>query len=256
MSALGAVAVSALSPYRIDATLVLLASFLPGYLYDKFSKKHWWSNAFLSAWATLMVLTGGLYAGTLNIFTMLIAVAVGIQIFVQVIEGDLKDIEAPEQTLAERLGVKVVEIEGTAYSMESVDGRAKSACSNVCEIVEYTRRFNFTVYGLKLLEALILIAFVELTYNAEGMYGAIYYTLALVALIVFMTTVSLFLTYTFDRDEIKQKSSVHELASIVFLGLAVVGLDLNSAVLIILAPIIWYLVVNHLLHSSALNPDI
>lgn len=237
-SLLTAIAISFL--LSVLATATLIASVIPGYLYDKYSKKHWWSNIYLSVWAALMVLTGGLYAGSINLFTGLIAVAIAIQILVQVVQGDLKDIKGPENTLAERLGVKVKE-----------------------GVVTYTKKFTWLVYGLKFLEASILIFIAVLITQNNTVFPvtfynilAGYYILLIAIGVIFVTTAIMFLVHYYDRDEIKQKSSVHELVSIMFLGTALAPFDIYSALLVGLAPILWYVAVNHLIHSSALNPDI
>lgn len=253
ISALLAVSVSAISLYPIEATLVLLISFVPGYMYDKWSKAHWWSNIYLSMWAALMVLAGSMYYGDPNLYTYLVAVAVGIQIFVQVIEGDLKDIKGSERTFAERLGVNV----DTAVSATfDTDKDKTNIQTRSCEIVNYTRKFTSTVYGLKFLEVALLFYIALSTANlGYGRVGA-YFTLMVVVAVAFMTSVSMFLVYCFDRDEIKKKSSIHELTSIVLLGVSVAWLDSYGAILVAIAPIIWYLTVNFVIHSGSLNPDI
>lgn len=262
-TALVAVAISALTPYPIEATGVLLLSFIPGYMYDKFSKQHWWSNIYLSVWAALMVLAGALYAGTPNTYTTLLAVAVGIQIFVQVIQGDLKDLHGDENTLAGALGVSTKVVEGRKFD----PGREKMPASirggSMCKVTSYSRRFTSLVYGLKGLEGLILgyLAVVLIQSPARFPYSADmavtpYLTIFMLVGIAFITSVSMFMVYCYDRDEIKKKSSIHELTSIVLLGITVAPLDIYGAILIGLGPIVWYATVNHLIHSDALNPDI
>lgn len=230
-AAILAIVVSTLTPYRVEATVVLAISFIPGYLYDKYSKEHWWSNIYLSAWVLLMVLTGGLYAGSINSFTGLIAAAVAIQILVQVVQGDLKDIKGPENTLVEKLGVKVEE-----------------------DVIVYTKKFTWLVYGLKLLEASILV-FIALVIVDESIIFPMLILMIVIG-VIFMTTVSMFLVNSYDRDKIKQKSSIHEIVSIVFLAVAVSPLSVVSSILIGVAPIIWYIGVNKIIHSGTLNPDI
>lgn len=260
ISALTAVGISALYTMssNIEATLVLLATFIPGYMYDKWSKTHWWSNFYLSAWAALMVLAGSLYAGVPTIYTAGIMIAIAIQIFVQVIQGDLKDLEGPEASLSKRLGVRVDTFETSIYDATNATKKSEKQ-----GIIRYPLIFTALVIISKIVEASVL-SFIAI-YSVENtsysvftqpiLVGVYYISLAVTG-ILFMTTISMCMLYHFDRDELKQKASVHELLSIVFLGLVALSLDLYGALLVGLAPILWYLAVNHVIHSDALNPDI
>jgi len=251
-----AVAISALSPYPIMATVVLIASFLPGYAYNKWSKQHWWSGGYLSVWASLMVVSGAIHAGVPNYLTTAAAVAVGIQIFVQVLEGDLKDMDGPENTLVSVLGVKVDKMKGTLYDSEMGGLREHNGGSSKCDVIKYTKKFTFGIYFIKGVEIALLTFIVSQTTSLTGDLMLEYLALFMFSAIAFFYTLSLLMVYAHDRDEIKQKSSVHELTSIVVLGVSVMGLHTSGALLIILAPITWYLCVNHTIHSNALNPDI
>lgn len=256
VTAILAVMVSTLTSYSIKATIVLLFSFLPGYMYDKFSKKHWWSNFYLAIWAISMVIAGAIYAGGINGYTILIAMAVGIQIFVQVIEGDLKDIKGSENTFAEKLGVEVDTVEVDLY--QSTDDRIlqKIFDRERSDLIYYPNDFTFLVYGLKFIETMILISVAYLAVYDSSIYSSLYFALLLLIAAIFLGTVSMLLVYVFDRSELKKKASLHELTSIAFLGISVVGFDVYGGMLIAIAPIIWYLTVNHIVHSEMLNPDI
>jgi hypothetical protein len=230
-------------------TTILLCSFVPGFAYDKFSKKHWWANGYLSAWAVLMVLAGATYAGYPTRYTVIIAAAIGIQIFVQVIQGDLKDISGEESTFAGACGVKKSSVRTDLLNI-------KPENSSIMEIMSYSKLFTGTVYTLKFIEAMLIFLLVILTIdNFENM-AHIWAASAFIVGIMFMATTSMFLVYMYDRDTIKKNSSIHELTSVLLLGLAVVGLDLSGAILIMFAPIAWYLLSNVVLNVSALNPDI
>lgn len=259
-----AIAISVLTPYPTEASLVLLASFIPGYMYNKYSKTHPWSNIYLSGWAFLMVLTGGMYAGSINILTTLIAVAVSIQIFVQVIEGDMKDIEGPEKTFAEMLGVEIKQMglyedmEFSTLSSETDVTSSKETC-----VVKYTKPFTIAVYSLKIIEVVILLYVARIwtannslliPYTPDKYY--VYYTILLLLVVAFFTTLSRWMVYCYNRADIKKKSGLHELTSIVLLGAVVFPLSPYSAVIIGILPVLWYIVLNYIVHSGALNPDI
>lgn len=251
-----AVAVSALFDSQPIATVVLIASFLPGYMYNKKSKTHWWSNIYLSIWASLMVLAGALHAGVPTQYTIAISVALGIQIFVQVVQGDLKDINGEENTFAEQMGVHTKHITSPLSSPPSSGEEQLPWNTGSCDVVEYTFAFATWVYLVKIIEALLLVYVATATVPFSVSMSLEYYFAFMLVGIGFFYTVSLFLVYQFDREDIKKRSSLHELTSIVFLGMSVMGLHLEGGILILAAPIVWYLSVNYIINTGALNPDV
>lgn len=214
--------------------LLLLMSFAAGTFYNIYSKRHWWSNAYLSIWVLLLTLSGAAFAGSFSIFTWAIGGALAIQIFVQVIEGDMKDILGPEHTMAERMGVR---------------------CSSD-NIMCYPSMFRKTINILKMIElglvGYIVYANIDVTNRMDIAVLAILSIFAC----IFIATTTYYLTARMDRDKIKKRSSIHELASVMMLGISSYWLDYNSAIFIALAPVVWYVLVNKMLHSGAMNPDI
>lgn len=244
------VVVSAISPYPIEATLMLGLAVVPGHMYNKFSKTHWWSNVYLSCWAIMMVFAGALYAGSVNNITILLAVAIGIQIFVQVIEGDLKDIVGDEHSICRKMGVSTE----SAHSFFS--GSDMSKDSKPRKIIKYTRKFPILVYGLKTLEIATLGSIVFLTTNSLLSLDQWYLILYFIMLIVFISTMSMVMVYLYDRTRIKKLSSLHEISSIILIGLTVYPMNPHGGLLVAIAPVLWYFLSNTILHSSPLNPDI
>lgn len=251
--AIGLIAVSGANIYSV---LTLAISFVPGYAYDKFSKEHWWSNGYLSAWSILMVLTGALYAGKPTIYTGLIAVAVGIQIFVQVIQGDLKDLRGSECTFAGVCGVNLTDVANQSIIPSGKNGNSVTMNKSDSNFVSYSKTFISIVYGMKFLEVAVILMVVAMTLEVTTIASKLWATIALIVGVIFIGTASAFLVYVYDRDTIKKKSSTHELVSILLLGLGVFELDPRGALIIIFVPIIWYVGTNFVLHSSALNPDV
>jgi len=248
--------VSAASPYPLTATLVLCAAVVPGYLYNQYSKEHWWSNFYLAIWAGLMVLAGALFAGQPTVITWLLCAAISIQIFVQVVEGDLKDINGEEITLCEKFGVRLKKPSAYINDEGSIDRLPETSDIGDRGVLTYTYKFVSMIYGLKAIElgSLMAIAYVVSTSNLTmtSLYLGIYFTMS----IVFITSLSMVLAYVFDRSYIKKVASIHELSSIVLIGLTLVPLDPRGGVLVVIAPIAWYIIVNQTLHSGILNPDI
>lgn len=215
-------------------TILLLTSFIAGEAYNTFSKRHWWSNLYLSAWALLLSFAGAAYAGGFSIYTVALGLALSIQIFVQVIQGDMKDINSPEVTMAERAGV-------------------------VCDsdnVMKYPSAFRKGINVLKAIEGALVYYVVITNINTGNTLDMVIFTLFALASAIFISTSTFYMTATLDRDKIKRRSSIHELSAILMIGISSYWLDYASAIVIALAPIVWYALFNKLLHSGTLNPDI
>jgi len=213
--------------------VLLLMSFIAGLFYNNYSKVHWWSNIYLSGWVLLLTFSGAAFAGSFNMYTWILGIALSIQIFVQVIEGDLKDILGPEKTMANHIGV---ECDGT--------------------VMDYPPMFRKGINVIKMVELGLLgyIVYDNISL-ANGQDILVLGGFTLVAS-VFLMTATFYLTGTLDRDKIKKRSSVHELSSVVMFGITAYWLDNSSAILIALAPVVWYLMINKMLYKESLNPDV
>lgn len=213
--------------------ILMLFSFIAGTMYNTYSKRHWWSNVYLSAWVLLLTFSGAAFAGSISIYTWLIGIALSIQIFVQVIEGDLKDIKGPEKTMAERAGVH-------CYG----------------EVIKYPLWFRNGINILKMAELTLLGYVVYDNMQFSLLTDLVALTAFTIVASVFMATTTYYLTKKLDRDKIKKRSSIHELSSIIMFGITIYWLDNSSSILIALAPVVWYLLINKLMYSSSTNPDI
>jgi len=213
--------------------ILMLFSFIAGTMYNIYSKQHWWSNVYLSAWVLLLTFSGAAFAGSFSIYTLFIGIALSIQIFVQVIEGDLKDIKGPENTMAERAGVK-------CYG----------------EVIEYPLWFRNSINILKMVELSLLGYIVYDNLQFSLLSDLVALTAFTIIASIFIATTTLYLTKKLDRDEIKKRSSIHELSSIIMFGITIYWLDNSSSILIALAPVVWYILINKLMYSSSTNPDI
>lgn len=215
--------------------ILLIMSFAAGLAYNFYSKKHWWSNLYLSAWVVLVALSGAAYAGQFSTYTWIVGLALAIQIFVQVIEGDMKDLLGPEDTFAGHMGV---------------------SCEGEDKAVKYPNFFRRGVTGLKLIELALLSFMVYELFNQSSLVDYVVLVGFITFAGIFVATSTFYFTGRFDRDKIKKRSSVHELSSILMIGVSTYWLHQNAAILIASMPVIWYVVFNKVLHSSSLNPDI
>jgi len=210
-----------------------------GYLYNKKSKEQWYSPAYLSVWAFSLVMLGAYHAGLPNTATVILALVLSIQIFVQVAEGDMKDIQGPENTFIEKLGVKY---QDSLY--------IPSRSIYIIKIIKY-------VEGMLLL---ILASYAIINLNSYILMSVwlfiICAVIAIAAFAVFMLTSTLWLNDNFDRNQIKKLASVHEITSIIFIGTCLMPYNLIGGILVALAPPTWYVLVNKMLYANPLSPDI
>lgn len=250
------VLISLVSPFSPRGTLVLVLSVIPAYLYDKYSKTHWWSNIYLSTWAGMMVFSGALHAGTPNIITAALIGVISIQIFVQVMQGDLKDLTGDEESVCRTLGVDLKS--SNHYINDKVDIGLDHDQFNIDQggVITYTKKFVGLVYSMKAIEISLLLFVVYTFIDDITGYTAVFSALYFLTFISFVTSLSMFMVWVYNRDYIKKYSSLHELSAIVLVGLTVSTIDPRSGVVIAVAPVVWYIVVNQLLHSGALNPDV
>lgn len=249
------IVVSVLSGYSVAGSMVLILSVVPAVMYNKYSKAHWWSNVYLSIWAMMMVISGALHAGTPNVISYALAIAIGIQIFVQVIEGDMKDIAGSENSICDALDVKLKSTHEYVKSKDKLSFDAIESAKSV-DIVSYTKRFTGLVYGLKAIELVILLyitsSFASMSMAMIRPYVLLYFIIS----IVFITSISMVTVYVYDRSRIKRMSSLHELSAIMLIGATVYPIQQSGGLLIAIAPILWYIGVNKIIHSGPLNPDI
>jgi len=215
--------------------IALVLSFAHGYIYNVRSKKDWYSNVYLSAWVFLVVVAGALSAGNFQGSILVVGGILSIQIFVQVIEGDLKDISGPENTFAEHFGVSVDKDSGN---------------------VKYPPTFVVALVFWKGIEAIMILWLILQTNSLSGILDILQVVLYMSVSFAFIYTLNGWLVGKLDRNKIKEESSKHEIVSILLLGVGLMGFDIYGSVLVGLIPIVWYLVVNSIIHRKALNPDI
>lgn len=204
---------------------------ITGYIYNKFSKQIWYSNFVLSAWAFAMTFIGASIAGAVTIYTFSFAVLLSAQIFVQVIQGDLKDINGSEETLAEKLGVEVNE-----------------------QAISYSWKFNFVLYLFKFIIQLPLAVAIFWSNLVSPHGGGV--VIFSVFTLLFIATAIRWPINELDRGKIKERSAQHEIISMAFIAWTIYPVSASVAVFMCLAPPVWYGFVNRIIYDNVLNPSI
>lgn len=229
----------------IKSVSLLLSSTILGLYYNIYSKENIISEVALSGWGFLVVMLGSSIANETivgNNITLILATIISIQLFVQIQEGSIKDIKGPETTFAERLGVSYGEYE------------------NGVPKINYTKKFKSVIYSLKGVEISLIWLLSLLTLNSE-------FNGVILTWIVIMAGLSILFFFSLDgwmysvlndpgRNKIKRMASIHEISSIILIGVGLMWLDQNAALLIIICPPLWYILVNRVIHKGSLNPDI
>lgn len=251
-----AILLSLISGFNAVGTAVLALSAIPAYAYNKYSKTHWWSNIYLSTWASMMVIVGSLYAGTPTNITWVVVGIIAIQIFVQVMEGDLKDLTGAESSVCRTLGVSVAATHKYVDNQTDIDIPSRDPVIGENTVVTYTNKFVLLVYAIKFTQLGLLMSIPYSIWQDGTMFSALYTVMFFLSVIIFITSLSAFMVLVYDREKIKKYSSIHELTNIALIGLALYPLHEYSGVLIIVAPITWFIITNKLIHSGSLNPDV
>jgi len=220
----------------VVATITLGISTLFGFLYNKTSKDKYYSGVFLSLWSGLLTLSGALALGSLNIWTIVFAIAISLHAITHIIEGDIKDITGPEQTLIGEFG---------AY-MKLVEPK-----------VSYPKDLKAIIYGLDLFYGLLL--FVPLYFRTNGIpqyASALLFLIGANIILVMLALMRNVLHANFERDSLKQLFSAHEILSVALISLSALLFDIWVAAGIVIFVPVWYIGVNKLIYSEALNPSI
>ena len=175
---------------------------------------------------------GPVIAGGYTKVTLLLFGAFVIHGFYQVQEGHMKDLVEDENNILQRLGLDV----------------------NPDRSVSYPKWFTGATLSLKLLE-FSLISYAVLIINPANLQTVIGPLLSVLGLIYLVST-SMWLMPVFDRDAIVKWITIHELASIVTILIAVYSLDTAYVAFFIVATPLWLIVTNYFIHDDILSPDI
>lgn len=219
----------------IVPVLLYCLSLLFGESYNRLSKDSPYAGLFLSVWALLLVLIGASTGATPTLATALLGLVFFIQILVQVMEGDLKDISGPENTLIERIGAK--------YDAET-------------DKVKFENSFVVILYGMKSVELFAILWVVQMDTVSGWEYDIVLWSTMLLVTVSFLKTLGSAFFSGGDRDDIKKRASYHELTSIAAIGVALLSINVLAGLVAIAFPIVWYVSANKILYNDALNPDI
>lgn len=108
-----------------------------GLVYNIRSKSDWFSSLYLFIWGITITMTGALYHGSINDLTLMAAFAVGVQMFVFTVLGDIKDINADEPSIPHNLG------------------KARKTSSNIISMIDV--RKAIVIYSVVSTSAIILL---------------------------------------------------------------------------------------------------
>jgi hypothetical protein len=220
--------------------MILAVSYLFGYAYNNRSKVDWWSNLYFGLWGFTLVYAGAEPFGEYTATTFVLATAMGIYLFVGVIQGDLKDLDGPENTFSEHFGVE----------LKSVDTDISPTR------IAYSTGFLAMLASLKVIELVMLIAGYSFL-SADPLSLTNFNSIAiLIGAIPFLLTVQGYVILEYDRAKIKRRYGLHVLVAFVLYGLAIIPASYTLGVFVALVPGLWFILFNKILHSNVLDPDI
>ncbi|MEA3558840.1 MAG: UbiA family prenyltransferase [Candidatus Thermoplasmatota archaeon] len=222
---------------------LLLAATISGTIYDLWGKRFPLSDIFVSGWMVFMVLAAGsTVEGSISMDTAVWAAAAlgGLHIlFNNSVEGGLKDAEGDRRSGARTLAV----ILGVRWKGDRASVTAP-----------------FILWGL-FLRSLFVICAMVFTYliamsHAWGAWVVV--TVGVWGSILFAHSM-LFLRagYKTSRKELIRTFSIHEVLSL-GLSLLVVApaAGVLPAVLVMVLPLVWFIVMNHLMYETSMVPKV
>lgn len=220
--------------------IMLVSSYLFGYAYNDRSKVDWWSNLNFGLWGSTLVIAGAAPFGEYTTTTLLLATAMGIYSFVGVIQGDLKDLDGPENTFTEHLGVRLTMADTGILSTRIV----------------YSRTFLATLASLKVTElSMLIVAYLLLSTDPLSLVNLNSIAMV-VAAVLFLSTVYGYVLSEYDRAKIKRRYGLHVLVGFILYGLVITPASQTLGLFVALVPGLWFVLFNKILHSNVLDPDI
>lgn len=224
----------------LPIVLFIIALFL-GTLYDIYGKKILGSDFVLAGGFFFLCLTG---ASTTSISFSPLVYLVGLLYFFQIVfnnavEGGLKDIDhdalGGAKTLATRAGVRV--------------------CKGM---LQTTTTFSIFAYSVRLIFFGLLVVLgmqPELAFWGGNIF--LQFLTVLLGLIVVITVYLFIRNRHFNRGQLKRLFSIHEMASYFLLLIVLSPLfGLKVALILIIIPTCWYLVLNIVLYGKLLQPQV
>lgn len=111
IATLGGSLLVAASTFNFGSLAVFVICFVIGGLYNYRNKETEKAFLFLAEWGIFIVLVGSIYAGEVNITSIVMALLLSVHMMWMTIEGNLKDVGNGEASLAKRYGCTVKEAE-------------------------------------------------------------------------------------------------------------------------------------------------
>lgn len=216
------------------AFLLYLIAIIMGTIYNEKNKTSDYSFALLGEWGVAIVLVGGVYAGTINITTILVSLFLGAHMVWMTFEGNLKDMGYGESTLASRLGCQIKKNVSYRYMFTPII-------------------FNVIALGLILAEAIILL----LIPVSDGIHATdviFVYTAMLVSIAIFVTHSEVMRQKPFVRSEMAKDIALHEAVTVA--GLAAVSLSYAGVLSILtlgVGTIVWGTITQTILYGHPLR---
>jgi 4-hydroxybenzoate polyprenyltransferase len=108
--------------FSLGAALAYIGAASMGMVYDLRSKTDTYSSFYLGAWGFFIILTGALYAGSVNIITILVASLLSFHMIWMTVMGDIRDVDSNEPNLVHKYDCQ---LGMTSVTHENYPGKTK-----------------------------------------------------------------------------------------------------------------------------------
>lgn len=211
------------------ALCTIILSHLSGIAYNAYSKKHWYAPVYLGFWGMFLVLAGAMYAGNINSNTILLSIGFFLFYFTNVMEGDIKDINNPEESILEKLDVEYLEDANKIY---------------------YSGKSKIFVKVVKGLQLVFILSIADLTYDLD------YLILIGMSASLYTVTHGMWMVSRLDREKILKAFHIHGSCSGLLISVVMVSYDMIGSLIMLALSIGWTLGVNYAVSEGAVNPDV
>ena len=246
------IVIGVFSRFNILSLLIFIAASVTGIIYQLKSKKWFHSAIFLSAWAFLIILFGGVYAGQYQnlldvpALVYIISILGFFHLWINTaILGHLKDVkndaECGIRTFPMRFGVKVL-------------GEGKS--SRLIIPMNF-KIFVLSIQAINLIVAFVPIIFYKMFYDGNVNMLLLFFGLVLLSVMILGSQFKILWHKLFERNKLMRMMAIREIGTYC-LAIVIIAplIGWMLFLVFIFLPLIWFLLMNILFSGNPMQPSI
>jgi 4-hydroxybenzoate polyprenyltransferase len=219
-----------LVPRIVSTIIYMFCASLLVYLYNRYNKSNMFINVIGQMYASFAVLIGMSMVIDFNFIIFLSAIAIGLNgVYLNIVEADIKDLEADIINVPKRLGVRFEE-------------------DKIVNI------FKFYILN-ESIKIIIFILILVILFKEKAHIN--YFSLAIILFIInLFVRITMFKNLTSDREKIKRYIAAQELTSIFLISTIYLIIHPIIPIIVLCFVILWLSIWNKLLWGTYLRPQV